>query len=148
MRGRRAGFTTRASCLLAAGVTAMLCGLVLGEIDLLRAGVLAAAIPCAAALLVHRARVQVANRRSLDPQQAVAGDSVTVNLTITNRARLPTGALMLEDKLPSRMTGRARFVLESLAGHQAGTVSYRLPALGRGVTGSGHCASGSPTRST
>ncbi len=133
MRGRRAGFTTRASCLLAAGITAMLCGLVLGEIDLLRAGVLAAAIPCAAALLVHRARVQVANRRSLDPKQAVAGDSVTVNLTITNRARLPTGALMLEDKLPTRMTGRARFVLDSLAGHQAGTVSYRLPALGRGL---------------
>ena len=110
----------------------MLCGLVLGEIDLLRAGVLATAIPCAAAVLVHRSRVQVANRRSLDPKQAVAGDSVTVNLTITNRARLPTGALMLEDKLPNRMTGRARFVLESLAGHQAGTVSYRLPALGRG----------------
>lgn len=131
-QGRRAGFTSRASCLLAAGITAMLCGLVLGEIDLLRAGVLATAIPCAAAVLVHRSRVQIANRRRLEPRQAAAGDSVTVTLTITNRSRLPTGALMLEDGLPSRMTGRARFVLDSLAGHRAGEVSYRLPALGRG----------------
>ena len=132
MASRRSGFTTRASCLLAAGVTAVLCGIVLGETDLIRAGVLAAAIPCAAAFVVHRSRVRVANRRSIDPLHASAGDSVTVNLTVTNRSRLPTGTLMLEDQLPSRLVGRARFVLDSLSGHQAGTVSYRLPDLGRG----------------
>ena len=31
---RRSGLTTRASCLLAAGVTAMICGVLLGEPDL------------------------------------------------------------------------------------------------------------------
>lgn len=132
MAKRRIGFTTRASCLLAAGVTAVLCGLLLGETDLVRAGVLAAAIPLAAAVVVHRSRVRVANRRSVEPVQAVAGQSVTVHLTITNRSVLPTGALMLEDQLPERLTGRARFVLDSLSSHEVRTVSYRLPTLGRG----------------
>lgn len=132
MNTRRLGFTTRASCLLAAGVTAVLCGVLLGEIDLVRAGVLAAAVPVAAAVVVHRSRVQVANRRSVEPAQAVAGQSVTAHLTITNRSLLPTGALMLEDQLPDRLVGRARFVLDSLGSHGARTVSYRMPHLGRG----------------
>ncbi len=129
---RRLGLTTRASCLLAAGITAMLCGVLLGETDLVRAGVLAAAIPLVAAVVVHRSRLQVANRRGLEPRRAAAGDTVTVNLTVTNRSVLPTGALMLEDQLPGRITGRARFVVDSLSGHEARTVSYRIPALGRG----------------
>ncbi|MEO9138079.1 MAG: DUF58 domain-containing protein [Jatrophihabitans sp.] len=132
MNTRRFGFTTRASCLLAAGSTAVLCGILLGEIDLVRAGVLAAAVPIAAAVVVHRSRVQVANRRSIEPPQAVAGQSVTVHLTITNRSLLPTGALMLEDRLPDRLVGRARFVLDSLGSHAVRTVSYRMPNLGRG----------------
>ncbi len=132
MRGRRADFTTRASCLLAAGVTAVLCGLVLGEVDLVRAGILAVAVPCAAAVLVHRSRVRIANRRRVEPAQVHAGQAVTVHLTITNRALLRTGALMLEDSLPERVAGKARFVIDSLAGHEARPVSYRIPGLGRG----------------
>jgi uncharacterized protein (DUF58 family) len=129
---RRTGFTTRASCLLAAGLTAVACGLLLGEVDLVRAGVLAAAVPGIAAVIVQRSRVQIANRRSVEPKQAAAGDSVTVNLVISNRSRLRTGTLMLEDQLPERLAGRARFVLDPLGGHEARTVSYRIPALSRG----------------
>jgi uncharacterized protein (DUF58 family) len=129
---RRTGFTTRASCLLAAGLTAVLCGLLLGEVDLVRAGVLAAAVPCIAALIVQRSRVRIANRRSVEPMRAAAGDAVTIHLTITNRSVLRTGTLMLEDQLPERLVGRARFVLDPLGSHEARTVSYRMPALGRG----------------
>lgn len=132
MTRRRVGFTTRASCLLAAGVTAVLCGALLGEVDLVRAGVLAAAVPLASALVVHRSRVRVANRRAVEPPRAVAGQSVTMHLTITNRSLLPTGALMLEDELPRSLTGRARFVLDSLSAREVRTVSYRMPSLARG----------------
>lgn len=129
---RRTGFTTRASCLLAAGITAVLCGLLLGEVDLVRAGVLAAAVPCVAALIVRRAQVQIANRRSVDPVRAAAGEAVTVNLVISNRSVLRTGTLLLEDQLPERLVGRARFVLDPLGSHESRTVSYRMPGLGRG----------------
>jgi uncharacterized protein (DUF58 family) len=108
------------------------CGLLLGVVDLVRAGVLAAAVPCAAAMVVQRSRVQIANRRTVEPRRASAGDSVTVHLVISNRSRLRTGTLMLEDQLPERLVGRARFVLDPLGGHESRTVSYRIPTLGRG----------------
>ncbi len=132
MPGVRAGFTTRASCLIAAGATALLCGLLLGEIDLVRAGVLAIAVPLVSALVVYRSRVRIANRRSADPVRATVGDAVGIHLTITNRSLLPTGTLMLEDQLPDQLTGQARFVLDGLTGREARTVSYRMPALPRG----------------
>ncbi|HKC29081.1 MAG TPA: DUF58 domain-containing protein [Jatrophihabitans sp.] len=132
MAGRRTGFTTRASCLLAAGLTAVVCGLLLGEVDLVRAGVLAAALPCMAALVVQRAQVRIANRRSVEPAQVSAGEAVTVHLVITNRSVLRTGTLLVEDQLPERLVGRARFVLDPLGSHEARTVSYRMPGLGRG----------------
>ena len=126
------GFTTRATCLLAAGATALVCGLALGEADLARAGVLALAVPLVAALVVHRSRVLIANRRAAEPTHASSGDAVVVSLTITNRSRLSTGAMMLEDQLPPQLDGRARFVLDGLASREARTVSYRLPNLPRG----------------
>jgi uncharacterized protein (DUF58 family) len=130
--GVRTGFTTRASCLIAAGATALICGLLLGELDLVRAGVLAIAIPFISALVVLRSRVRIANRRSADPARAAAGEAVGIHLTITNRSVLATSALMLEDQLPNQLAGRARFVLDSLSGREARTVSYRMPALPRG----------------
>lgn len=131
-RRRKIGFTTRASCLLAAGLTAVICGLVLGETDLLRAGVLVVAIPVVAAVVVHRSRVRITSRRSVEPRQAAAGQAVTVALTVGNRGALPSGTLLLEDHLPDRFTSRARFVLDSLGRGQERTVSYRLPELSRG----------------
>lgn len=132
MPSLRAGFTTRASCLIAAGGTALLCGLVLGEVDLVRAGVLALAIPFAASLVVYRSRVRIANRRGVEPARAEAGGAVTMHLTITNRSLLPTASLLLEDQLPAQLAGRARFVIPGLAGRESRVVSYRMPGLSRG----------------
>jgi uncharacterized protein (DUF58 family) len=128
----RSGFTTRASCLLAAGTTAVLCGLLLGVVDLVRAGVLALAVPVVAAVSVYRSRVQLANRRTVEPERAAAGGPVTMHLAITNRSVLPTGALLLEDVLPSQLSGQARFVVPGLTSREVRTVSYRMPGLRRG----------------
>ncbi|MGH8960304.1 MAG: DUF58 domain-containing protein [Jatrophihabitantaceae bacterium] len=126
------GFTTRATCMIAAGATALLCGLLLGEVDLTRAGVLALAVPVIAGFVVHRSNVQISNRRRVEPAHASSGDEVVVQLTITNRSRLRSGALMLEDHLPSQLPGRARFVVDGLASRESRNVSYRLPHLPRG----------------
>jgi uncharacterized protein (DUF58 family) len=132
MSKRSLGFTTRASCLLAAGGTALLCGVLLGERDLLRVGVLAVTVPLLAVLVIRGAQLRIGNRRSVDPARGSAGGSVTVHLTITNRSSLPTGSLMLEDQLPAGVSGQARFVLDPLRSHESRTVSYRVPGLGRG----------------
>jgi len=132
MASGRTGFTTRASCLLAAGATALACGFLLDIVDLARAGVLALAVPLLSALLVLRSRVRIANRRRAEPHRAVSGDSVVMHLTISNRSLLPTGSLMLEDQLPNQMRGNARFVLDGLFSRESRTVSYRMPHLPRG----------------
>lgn len=110
----------------------MLCGLLLGEVDLVRAGILAAAMPCTAALVVQRSRVRIGNRRSIEPTRVSAGDAVSIHLVISNKSLLRTGTLMVEDQLPERLIGHARFVLDPLGSHESRTVSYRIPGLGRG----------------
>lgn len=131
------GFTTRASCLLAAGVTALGSGILLGETDLTRAGALAVAAPLLAALFVHRSRLTISAGRSVEPARAPGGTRVTVRLTLANRSALPAGALMLEDGLPGPVSGRARFALDGLAGREERTVAYALPPLPRGRYRSG-----------
>lgn len=132
MRGLGLGFTTRARCLVAGGATAALCGLLFGEVDLIRAGCLAVAVPLVAAVVVHRSQVTIASRRGVSHARAPAGSEVIIQLTVTNRSLIPTGALMLEDRLPARLTGRARFVLDGLNGRETRTVAYHMPALPRG----------------
>ncbi len=127
-----AGFTTRAGCLLAAGAAAVLCGLFLGEYDLVRGGLIAVAIPLVAAVIVRRSRVSIASQREPGPVRVPAGESVTIGLSVTNRALLPTGSLMLEDQLPKELDGRARFVISTLGSRESRSASYRLPALARG----------------
>jgi uncharacterized protein (DUF58 family) len=132
VKAGRGVLTTRASCLLAAGATALLCGVLLGVVDLVRAGVLALAVPAVSAVVVLRSRVLLANRRSVEPARVESGGTVVVHLTLTNRSLLRVGPLMLEDQLPAQLDGRARFVLESLARRESRTVSYRMPRLARG----------------
>jgi uncharacterized protein (DUF58 family) len=127
-----AGFTTRAGCLLAAGAAAVLCGLVLGEYDLVRGGLLAIAVPLVASVIVRRSRVSIASQRDPGPVRVPAGEAVSIGLSVTNRALLPTGALMLEDQLPSQLDGRARFVISTLGSRESRSASYRLPGLSRG----------------
>jgi uncharacterized protein (DUF58 family) len=128
----RPGFTTRARCLVAGGVTAALCGLLFGEVDLIRAGCLVVAVPIVAAVIVHRSQVTIASRRGVSHTRANAGTEVTIQLTVTNRSLIPTGSLMLEDRLPARLSGRARFVLDGLNGRETRSVAYHVPALPRG----------------
>ena len=132
MRRIRPGFTTRARCLIAGGLTAALCGLLFGEVDLIRAGSLVVAVPIVAAIVVNRSQVTIASRRGVSHGRAAAGSEVVIQLTVTNRSLLSTGALMLEDRLPAGLTGRARFVLDGLNGRETRTVAYHVPALPRG----------------
>jgi uncharacterized protein (DUF58 family) len=128
----RAGFTTRGRCLLAAGLTALVCGLLFGSVDLARAGTLVLAAPIVASLVVNRSQLTIASRRSVTPPRSTLGTDVSIALTVTNRSVLPTGPLMLEDRLPAQITGRARFSLDGLSGRESRSVAYRLPRLGRG----------------
>jgi uncharacterized protein (DUF58 family) len=134
---KRWGLTLRASCLLAAGFTALICGIAVGATDLVRAGALVLALPILTLLVVRRARLMLFNTRRIEPEQIDAGQSAIVHLTLRNNSRLPTGALMLEDRLPEQLRGKARFALDSIGGRSERVVQYRIPALPRGRYESG-----------
>ncbi|MEU7822305.1 DUF58 domain-containing protein [Catellatospora sp. NPDC049133] len=132
MREALRGLTTRGRSFLAAGAAALLCALALGEKDLMRVAVLLVALPLMAAMYVGRARYKLACTRSLDPYRVQAGGSARVLLRLQNMSRLPTGTLLLEDRLPYALGSRPRLVLERLGAQQASSVAYTVRAELRG----------------
>jgi uncharacterized protein (DUF58 family) len=60
------------------------------------------------------------------------GSPARVLLRLSNLSRLPTGTLLLEDRLPYALGSRPRLVLERLAGQRASTVAYTVRAEVRG----------------
>ncbi|MFD0787871.1 DUF58 domain-containing protein, partial [Micromonospora azadirachtae] len=117
---------------LAAAVAAAVSAGILGEKDLLRVAVLLAVLPLLAAAYVGRSRYKLACNRSLDPHRAPVGASSRVVLRLQNMSRLPTGTLLLEDRLPYALGSRPRVVLERLGAHQASSVAYTVRADVRG----------------
>src|SRR5262249_52492447 len=106
--------------------------LVLGEKDLLRVAILLTVLPLLAAAYVGRTRYRLACGRSLEPHRAQVGANARVVLRLQNLSRLPTGTMLLEDRLPYALGSRPRLVLERLGTHQASSVAYTVRADVRG----------------
>ncbi|MHA6759269.1 DUF58 domain-containing protein [Streptacidiphilus sp. PAMC 29251] len=126
------GLTTRGRSFLAAGITAALCAYLLGQPALLRIALLLAALPLISAVMLMRTRYRVASGRRLTPSRAPAGQEARVHLRVDNVSRVPTGLLMLEDKVPYVLGPRPRFVLDRVEPRGHREVSYRVRSDLRG----------------
>lgn len=139
IRSGVAGLTTRGRAFLAAGAGATLCAFLFGQQALLRIGVLLAVLPLASALMLARTRYRVASGRQLLPRRVAAGQEARVHLRIDNVSRMPTGLLLLEDRVPYLLGPSPRFMLDRMeardhpgaAGHYR-EVSYRVRSELRG----------------
>ncbi|WP_405580459.1 DUF58 domain-containing protein [Streptomyces sp. NBC_01190] len=127
-----AGLTTRGRSFVAAGVAAAVCSYVLGQSDLLRVGLLLAALPLVCVAVLYRTRYRVAGSRRLAPSRVPAMSEARVHLRVDNVSRVPTGMLMLQDRVPYVLGPRPRFVLDRVepGGHRE--VSYRVRSDLRG----------------
>jgi uncharacterized protein (DUF58 family) len=132
MRTALAGLTTRGRSFLAAGVAAAVCAYVLGQSDLLRVGLLLAVLPLVCATVLYRTRYRVAGSRRLSPARVPAASEARVHLRIDNVSRLPTGLLMLQDRVPYVLGPRPRFVLDRVEAGGRREVSYRVRSDLRG----------------
>ncbi|HEX6871553.1 MAG TPA: DUF58 domain-containing protein [Micromonosporaceae bacterium] len=132
MRQALRGLTTRGRSFLAAGAAAAFSAIILGERDLLRVAILLAALPLLAAAYVGQTRYRLSCTRSVDPGRVPVGTVARVLLRLSNLSRLPTGTLLLEDRLPYALGSRPRLVLERLAGQRTSTVAYTVRAELRG----------------
>src|SRR5918998_848100 len=132
MREALRGLTTRGRSFLAAAAASGISAFILGERALLRVAVLLAALQLLAAAYVGRSRYKLACTRSLDPGRAPVGSSARVILRLQNMSRLPTGTLLLEDRLPYALGSRPRVVLlppVRLGGEYAGTGDSRARSV-------------------
>lgn len=132
MREALSGLTTRGRSFFAAAGAAALSALIVGEKDLLRVAILLAILPLLAAAYVGRSRYKLACSRSLQPHRVQVGASARIVLRLQNLSRLPTGTLLLEDRLPYALGSRPRLVLERLGAGQASSVAYTVRADMRG----------------
>ncbi|MDG9716236.1 DUF58 domain-containing protein [Streptomyces sp. DH24] len=132
IRTALSGLTTRGRSFLAAGIAAAVCAYVLGQSDLLRVGLLLAVLPLVCAAVLYRTRYRVAGSRRLTPARVPAGSEARVHLRMDNVSRLPTGLLMLQDRVPYVLGPRPRFVLDRVEAGGRREVSYRVRSDLRG----------------
>lgn len=132
MREALAGLTIRGRAFIAAGITAIVCAVVLGQPALNRVGVLILALPLITAAVLGRSRYRLALTRAVSPQLIVAGSPARVDLALTNEGRTPSGVLLLEDQVPYALGTRPRFVLEGIGRGWKRNVSYQVRSDVRG----------------
>ncbi|MEU9231732.1 DUF58 domain-containing protein [Streptomyces subrutilus] len=132
LRASLSGLTTRGRSFLAAGIAAAVCAYVLGQGALLRVGLLLALLPLLCVWALHRTRYRVSGSRRLTPGRVPAGAEARVQLRMDNSSRLPTGLLMLQDRVPYVLGPRPRFVLDRVEPGGRREVSYRVRSDLRG----------------
>ncbi|MEU9145320.1 DUF58 domain-containing protein [Streptomyces sp. NPDC048349] len=132
LRASLSGLTTRGRSFLAAGIAAAVCAYVLGQGALLRVGLLLALLPLLCVYALHRTRYRVSGSRRLTPGRVPAGAEARVQLRMDNTSRLPTGLLMLQDRVPYVLGPRPRFVLDRVEPGGRREVSYRVRSDLRG----------------
>ncbi|HVX45870.1 MAG TPA: DUF58 domain-containing protein [Mycobacteriales bacterium] len=137
MRAALRGLTTRGRCLIAAGIAAAGCALLLGEKDLLRVAVFLLVLPLLSVGMLARARFKLTCSRRLTPERIAVGQSSEVSLVLRNVSLLPTTVLLLEDDLPYALGGRPRFTVERIGSQHERTVEYSVRSEVRGRYGIG-----------
>lgn len=126
------GLTTRGRSFLAAGAACVVAALLLGQRDLLRVGILLFALPLACVWVVVRTRYRLSCTRRLEPFRVAAGHEARVSLELHNVSRLPTGLLLVEDRVPYLLGSRPRFVLDRVEPRGRRVVSYPVCSEVRG----------------
>ena len=125
------GFTLRGRSFIAAGLTAMLCGIVLGEHDLVRIGALVVLLPVVAALWIARSGNRLGLARTLGAAQVEVGQRAVVHLELTNVGPT-TGVLLIEEQIPWALGSRPRFVIDAMRPGWSRKIDYPVQAEVRG----------------
>ncbi|MER6973977.1 DUF58 domain-containing protein [Nocardioides sp. NPDC000445] len=132
MREALSGLTIRGRAFLAAGITAIVCGILLDQATLSRIGMLLVALPLVTAVVAAWGRYRLALVRHIEPHLTEAGQPAKVELTIANEGRIPTGTLLLEETVPYALGGRPRFVVDRIGFGWRHKLGYQIRSEIRG----------------
>ena len=125
-------FTPRAAGFAAAAAAMYVAGRLTGVPELYMLAVAALALPLGALAVVTWGNSRLASSRSVRPVRTSVGNRIAVTVRLDNPARLETGVLLLEDRLPYQLGPGARFVVPGIPGGDRELLSYELRAAARG----------------
>ncbi len=142
------GLTTRGRCFVAAGLAVLVGSIATSQKDLLRVAILLLALPLVSAVVVARTRYRLSSRRRIGSARTAAGQETSVTLRLDNISRLPTGLLLVEDKVPYVLGSRPRFVLDRVEprGRREVTYAVRSDVRGRFTPRAAHHPADRPVR--
>jgi uncharacterized protein (DUF58 family) len=132
LRTALSALTLRGRCLVAAGVTMVLLGMLLGERSLVQVGLFVLALPLLSAATVARERFRLSSRRTVTPSRVPRGETAEVLLQVSNADKHPGGLWLLSEQLPAELGRPPQFVVERLAGKATAPLHYRVPGARRG----------------
>ena len=130
--------TTRGAVVAATGTCLVVVGLSTALPALVRAGVLALALPVVAAALLLAARPRASVVRTLEPGAVPVGTEARVRLAVEVSTALPLVSLLAQDARSPDLGARSRFVIAAAARTRRGrpgaptSVTYRVRPTRRG----------------
>ncbi|MFE6309272.1 DUF58 domain-containing protein [Nocardiopsis sp. NPDC057823] len=132
MRPRRT-LTARGVCMLLLGLAALVAGFVVGQRELVVLGVLATALPPAAALSLIGAADRVVHSRSVVPSRVPAGHDARIMIRIGNSSHTwPVAAVSVGDTLPTRLGHEPRYSIGFLGPRGVRDLAYLVRPAVRG----------------
>jgi uncharacterized protein (DUF58 family) len=124
--------TTRGRAFLAAGLTLLLAGLLLGFTDITRVGVLLSVLPLLAGLRASRGSNRLVVARTVQPARLVVDQGATVALILRNSSDRRTQLQLAEEQVPYLLGERTRFVLPPMEPGEIREVDYQIRSQVRG----------------
>lgn len=125
--------TSRGWLVAATGLGLVLMGELFAVRGLSAFGLGLAALSAIAVAVVRFGRHEIEAMRSVAPQRVGAGHPVTVRIRLQNVGRATTPVLLLDDRIPAGLTGRARFAFAGVEpdGTRSAAYEIRPPRRGR-----------------
>jgi uncharacterized protein (DUF58 family) len=114
------------------GIALLVVARVFGSGPVEQLGFALVVLPLIAVAVVRLGKHDLHVTRRTSPERVRAGSKVKVTLEINNRGRGPAPLLLLEDRVPSDVAGRARFALHGVEPKGRRYASYELRPPRRG----------------
>lgn len=125
--------TARGWLIATAGVALWVTSSALGVTALSQLGFGLIALVVIAAAMVRIGKHDVRITRSLSPERVQSGREIKATLTLENQGRGSAPLLLLEDRIPAELSGRARFAIRGIEPRGKRTTSYSLRPSRRGA---------------
>lgn len=133
MRSPWAMLTSRGRVFLVLGLVTGAAGVLLGYEDVTRIGVLLAALPVLALLLMPRRTPRIQVRREVDPMRLVPDERGAVETRFVNVGRRPTPIYLGEEHLDYQLGDRPRFVMPRMQPGEERRLRYAVRSRHRGA---------------